>query len=128
MSRASLVWIPLGLLMIAAGCTMCASPYDECGPTVGGGCPQQCWSNARAGSILSGQPAYDGQPTMAAESAQLGNSGRVPGKVLSVTDRKAEQSAQGTPSAGASLSPETGGWRSTGTTKTPSQLAPTPER
>jgi hypothetical protein len=35
---------------------MCANPYDECGPMSGHGCSQECGSNVRAGSILSGGP------------------------------------------------------------------------
>jgi hypothetical protein len=58
MSRAWFAWMILGLAaLVATGCTMCCHPYDECGPTFTGGCPDQCSSLVRAGSILSG-PAY----------------------------------------------------------------------
>ena len=41
------------LVAAAAGCSMCAHPYDYCGPTFMGGNYQTCDPDARAGSILS---------------------------------------------------------------------------
>ncbi|HUT94256.1 MAG TPA: hypothetical protein VMY37_32655 [Thermoguttaceae bacterium] len=54
MSRGTLAWISLSLVVMAAGCRMCASPYDDCGPTFTGQCAEDCAPMARAGSILSG--------------------------------------------------------------------------
>jgi hypothetical protein len=54
MSRGTLAWISLGLVVMAAGCRMCASPYDSCSPTFTGQPGEQCAPTARAGSILSG--------------------------------------------------------------------------
>ena len=44
------------LLAISTGCRMCASKFDYCGPTVAGGCGEQCGlcGVPRAGSILTG--------------------------------------------------------------------------
>lgn len=53
-SRTTIAWITLSLAAIAAGCRMCASPFDYCGPTFTGQCCEECLSTARAGSILSG--------------------------------------------------------------------------
>ncbi len=54
MSRTTVAWIALGLVALAAGCRMCASPYDYCSPTFTGACGEDCAPFARAGSILSG--------------------------------------------------------------------------
>ncbi len=54
MRRAVIAWAGIGLLLMAAGCTMCAHPYDYCGPVVDGPCGCSCDPLARAGSILSG--------------------------------------------------------------------------
>jgi hypothetical protein len=48
----------VGLLVAAmggaAGCRMCAHPYDDCGPTFTGGCDgDPCIMDGRAGSILA---------------------------------------------------------------------------
>jgi len=43
----------LVLVATSTGCRMCASPYDECGPTFTGECGQECCPNVRRGSILS---------------------------------------------------------------------------
>jgi len=53
MARAILAWSVVALLALTTGCTMCASPHDDCGPTYTGECGTQCAPNARAGSILS---------------------------------------------------------------------------
>ena len=65
------------LVVAAAGCRMCASPYDYCSPTFTGECAQGCLPNAREGSILSHgiQPALD--PEMMVP---------VPAEVISETD------------------------------------------
>jgi len=54
MSRGTLAWTLLSLVVMAAGCRMCASPYDRCSPTFTGQCGEDCAPMARAGSILSG--------------------------------------------------------------------------
>lgn len=53
MLRIAVASATMALLAVTAGCTMCAHPYDDCGPTfTAEGC-QRCMPNARAGSILS---------------------------------------------------------------------------
>ena len=48
----------VSLALSAAGCRMCANPYDYCGPVATGGeCPQ-CASTARAGSTFLGEEAF----------------------------------------------------------------------
>lgn len=54
MSRGTLAWTLLSLVVMAAGCRMCVSPYDSCSPTFTGQCGEDCAPMARAGSILSG--------------------------------------------------------------------------
>ncbi len=53
MDRRWFACFAVGLLAAAAGCTMCANPYDECGPMSKGRNGGQCRGTARAGSILS---------------------------------------------------------------------------
>jgi len=65
MRRAVIVWAGLGLLLAAAGCTMCAHPYDYCGPVVDGSCACPCDTRVRTGSVLSG--AVGGGEQMAVE-------------------------------------------------------------
>lgn len=61
MARSLFLCLAAGLVAAASGCAMCASPYDECGPTVTGNCFDRCGSTARAGSVLSmaGTPVSD---------------------------------------------------------------------
>lgn len=54
MSRILIAWLPVGLVVIASGCAMCANPYDESAPTLGALCGDACQPGARAGSILAG--------------------------------------------------------------------------
>jgi hypothetical protein len=56
MSRTLLGWILMAFVAAGAGCTMCATPYDECGPVLTGDCAS-CRSNVRTGSVLSGGPS-----------------------------------------------------------------------
>ena len=45
----------LCLLALSTGCRMCASNLDYCGPTVMGGCAEECGlCTPRAGSVLTG--------------------------------------------------------------------------
>ncbi len=53
MVRTRLVLALSLLACAAAGCTMCQSPYDYCGPTFTGQPGEPCCPDARAGSILS---------------------------------------------------------------------------
>jgi hypothetical protein len=62
MARSPLAWIACCSLVAAAGCTMCASTYDDCGPMANGRCADGCGSDVRAGSILSGGPVPMGAP------------------------------------------------------------------
>lgn len=123
MSRRSLLWVPIGLLVVAAGCTMCANTYDECGPTFTAGCSQQCRSTARAGSILSDGPSLAEEPVLAPEAASAAGGANVPGKVMTITDRKVEGPTAAPRSAGEPSGPETGGWKSRSGVRVPS--APT---
>ena len=53
MARTTFACAVVALVALTAGCSMCAHPYDYCGPTfTGEGC-QPCMPNARACSILS---------------------------------------------------------------------------
>jgi len=54
MRRSVLGWIAVGLVVGLSGCTMCASPYDDCGPVHEGMCGSGCGAESRAGSVLSG--------------------------------------------------------------------------
>lgn len=131
MSRTLLAWIPAGLLAFATGCAMCAHPYDETGPTVGSIAGDVCQPGARAGSILAAPigPVYSGAPMegelLESESPPAptpapapppptapGPSGEdvsrfFPGvpreSILSVTDRKVEDSAPELPADDSSV-------------------------
>ena len=104
MSRAWFAWMVVGWAAAATGCTMCSSPYYECGPTFNGGCPQPCKSIARAGSAFSGMPASAPGAT---------DSESIPGEVLSVDDRAVDQSPPSPPvAAPATVQPlGSGGWK-----------------
>ena len=54
MSRGTLLSLLLSLVVMATGCRMCSSPYDDCSPTFTGQCGEDCAPMARAGSVLSG--------------------------------------------------------------------------
>lgn len=58
MHRVFSFWTAIGLLSLAAGCSMCANPYDECGPTAQSGNGARCCPTARAGSILAGSVVH----------------------------------------------------------------------
>jgi hypothetical protein len=107
---------------------MCANSYDECGPTIRGRCPQQCKSNARAGSILSGAQYPSDEDAVVGEELSSGGVDQLPGKVLSVTDKKAERPTLATPPAGAVPTPEAGAWKSKAAAKTPAAPIPLPEK
>jgi hypothetical protein len=47
-----------GLCIVSTGCAVCASPYDDCSPTFLGGCDENCVTDDRAGSIITG---YEGE-------------------------------------------------------------------
>ncbi len=104
------------LIAWTAGCRMCASEFDYCGPTVADGCGADCGLNTpRAGSILNGtsQAIYEGQtvyesaaagePVITGSSAgqlrsddfqapimpsQIVEGQRIDGVIISVEDRK----------------------------------------
>jgi hypothetical protein len=50
------------------------------------------------------------------------------GKVLSITDKKAERPTLAAPPAGAASSPEAGAWKSKAAAKTPAAPIPLPEK
>jgi hypothetical protein len=109
------------LVAWTAGCRMCASEFDYCGPTGGGECGADCGLNApRAGSILNGtsQAIYEDQTVYESaatgEPAMIGNSvgqlrsddfqapilpsqviegQRIDGVIISVEDHKLEDAA-----------------------------------
>lgn len=90
MFRKTAASILCGLVAIAAGCRMCASTHDSCGPMCKGECGGHGDAIARAGSILSGKVTPP-------ESGQLMDE-QIPydeeiasGVILSVTDTKLEQ-------------------------------------
>ena len=73
MMRALSAWALAGICIVSAGCAVCASPYDECGPTFLGGCDEHCVTDDRAGSIISGHAgayASAATPTPAADPAE----------------------------------------------------------
>ena len=104
MSRTTVAWIALGLMATAAGCRMCASPYDYCSPTFTGGCGEDCAPFVRAGSILSGHvdcaplptEGYVDQPVPEdQEIARIQVDDRSASPIIaSVTDKKIEQAPQ----------------------------------
>ena len=104
MSRARIAWIVVGLAAAVTGCTMCSSPYYECGPLFNGGCPERCKSTARAGSAFSGLPAS------ASEATDFES---LPGEVLSIDDGALDQSPPSPPAAApATVKPSpSGGWK-----------------
>jgi len=61
MIRTMLAWSVVVTLAVTAGCRMCASPYDYCGPTYTGECGS-CDPNYREGSRFSSPESviYDG--------------------------------------------------------------------
>jgi hypothetical protein len=70
-------WITIGLVTLFSGCTLCAHPFDYCGPTVTAEEAASCGENApRSGSILSH-----------AVAPRLTDGDMADGTVLSVEDR-----------------------------------------
>jgi hypothetical protein len=63
MVRTAPAWAVVVLLATTAGCRMCASPYDYCGPVLTGDACGPCAPGARACSILApgGQVCCDSQ-------------------------------------------------------------------
>jgi len=107
MSRSLIAWVGLGLLILGAGCRMCAHSYDYCGPLFSGKCGEQCDPRYRAGSILSGtvlpvpdaatemdmQPGQQPdvwQPTDAWQETDP-DFGIPQDQIISITDRKLEE-------------------------------------
>lgn len=123
MSRGICRLLAPALLSLATGCTMCASPYDYCGPTFNAkGDP--CYVVERAGSIFA--PAgdmYYGDPSVAPSElptpgtstpTPVGNSGsELASEIPPVTGPEAASPAapsasrlQPSPDAGANLAPQ----------------------
>ena len=78
------VWLVVAISSLGAwagGCSMCASPYDYCGPVVdGSGCPSPCGIGApRRGSILSsgGFPSGVEEGEVIYEGTEYPNEGEV---------------------------------------------------
>ena len=109
------------LLAVAAGCTMCCHPYDQCGPVFNGSACSSCSPCYRANSVLSGTPSPMPSPALAQRQAEGqpvsrvslqkairsdAKSGDVAGsqRIVSVTDRKVESSA--TPASQSSVTSE----------------------
>jgi hypothetical protein len=95
MARRAIASFLIGLVAAAAGCRMCASPYDYCKPTFTGQPGEDCSPIARAGSILTGSVA----PVQSAETlADQPLSDEVPydeeiasGVIISVTEGKVDE-------------------------------------
>lgn len=55
MTHLRLALVIVCLVTLSTGCRMCSSKFDYCGPTVMGGCGEECGPCApRSGSILTG--------------------------------------------------------------------------
>jgi hypothetical protein len=106
MSRITVALVALSLFGIAAGCRICATPYDDCSPTFTGQPGEPCSATGRAGSILSGS----GAPVPYAESVPrpvpendavtrqlLQDEEIASGVILSVTDKKVEPAPEQQP-------------------------------
>jgi len=66
MQRALSMWAFVGLMLFAAGCSMCGHPYDYCGPVHNDGNCSNCDTRTRSGSILApsqGQVVQSGEAT-----------------------------------------------------------------
>lgn len=48
------------LLLPSVGCTLCCSPFDNCGPLCNGECGSGCWTTYRAGGYAGQVSYYDG--------------------------------------------------------------------
>src|SRR5205823_10563803 len=73
--------IGLGCLvsLFAAGCCMCAAPYDYCAPTFTGEPCEDCRPHARVNSAFSYAPAgYEPAPVMQQAPTQIEGSGELP--------------------------------------------------
>jgi hypothetical protein len=106
MSRIAVALIVLTLFGIAAGCRICATPYDHCSPTFTGQPGEPYSPTARAGSILAGNvtpvPYAESVPAPVPENDSvmqqfLQDEEIASGVVLSVTDRKVEPTAEPQP-------------------------------
>ena len=100
MARSLLAWIACWSLVAAAGCTMCANTYDECGPVANGRCADGCGSDVRAGSILSGGPV------------PMGASDALAGQALPATEGGPRPIMQPYRPAGDAQGLPTQGWKS----------------
>lgn len=75
MSQSNLLWVAAGLLLLSAGCSMCAHPYDDCGPVYTDGDCSNCMPLARTNSILAmgafraAAPGAEAVPTPAANGS-----------------------------------------------------------
>jgi hypothetical protein len=67
MHRAPWYWAVGAVILAAGGCSMCAHPYDTCGPVCTGGCDSCSWTH-RAGSVLGPEPYCPPPGTAGAES------------------------------------------------------------
>lgn len=115
MTRLRLAFVMVYLLLLSSGCRMCASKFDYCGPTVMGGCGEECGLCApRSGSILTGasqQTAYEegavieSAPTMSGELGrndfvapimprQMVEGQEIEGVIISIQDGRVEQGTE----------------------------------
>ena len=62
MKSRSMLLALIGVIALSAGCRVCQSPYDYCGPTFTGDPGTCCSRDGRANSILSEQIDYNGCP------------------------------------------------------------------
>jgi hypothetical protein len=114
MRRAMFAWAGIGLLLLAAGCSMCAHPFDYCGPVYdgpctscgacGGGCGQ-CGDGAACdqgcGSCGgSGQSDNGCYPCVARAGSVLGGAaGVVPGDMVVEGEASVPAGPSATPGA-----------------------------
>ena len=64
--------VGLTVLLLCTGCSICCTPYDECGPTALSG---RC--NTRAGSVLAYSGPQGNVKSSAASSGYAGNVGNI---------------------------------------------------
>lgn len=75
MKRRSSVLATLALVASLAGCAMCQSPFDYCGPVAGPNGDQNCNFNARRGSLF--EPMDDSADTQMTPTLAPGGSASV---------------------------------------------------
>jgi len=106
MLRTRIAWPLLALIVLTAGCAMCAHPFDYCGPTFTGECGQTCDPMARAGSRLSPplEPMLDETP--ATNKAAAGKEEKSPTAAATEEQPQATKESTGEPAPESLPEPE----------------------